>query len=267
LIARRVILGVKTVGRAPVFPFTKRAFIAGSNSRIRKRGMSHQILSVLCALLITYLAPVSAQCAESSYPLPKPNLTTKMSVEAAMAAKKSVRSFKPDPLTDAQIGQMLWAANGNIAPDAVSKATTKTIPSAGGLYPLEIFLVVGKGSVGSLPEGIYRYDAGSHALKTVSDGDSRNLLAYACLQQLWMAKAPAIVVITAVFSRITGRYGPRGVQYAFMEAGSASQNLYLQAEALGLHVGAVGAFDDVQVSAVMKLPADTTPLLVIPVGK
>jgi len=229
--------------------------------------MHYQILSVLCAFLIAYLAPVSAQCAESSYPLPKPDLAAKMSVEAAMAAKKSVRNFKTDPLTNAQIGQMLWAANGNIAPDAVSKATTKTIPSAGGLYPLEIFLVVGKGGVGNIPEGIYLYDAGSHALKTVANGDSRSLLAYACLQQLWMAKAPAIIVITGVFSRITPRYGPRGVQYAYMEAGSASQNIYLQAESLGLHVGAVGAFDDAQVSAVMKLPGDTTPLLVIPVGK
>ncbi len=229
--------------------------------------MHLQILSVLCVVLIAHFAPASAQCADNLYQLPKPSLTGKLSVEAAMASKRSVRNFKPDPLTNAQIGQMLWAANGNVVTDAVTKATAKVIPSAGGLYPLEIFLLVGKGTVGNLPEGIYQYDPGAHALKPVGAGDNRKLLAFACYQQMWMTGAPAIMVITAVFSRTTMKYGPRGVQYASMEAGSASQNVYLQAESLGLHVGAVGAFDDAQVSAVMKLPGDTTPLLVIPVGK
>jgi SagB-type dehydrogenase family enzyme len=74
-------------------------------------------------------------------------------------------------------------------------------------------------------------------------------------------------VIAAVFERSTVKYGPRGVQYTYMEAGSANQNMYLQAEALGLRMATVGAFDDAQVAAVLKFPPNVKPLLVVPIGK
>ncbi len=199
--------------------------------------------------------------------LPKPALTGKLSVEAAMVAKKSVRSSSSAPLKQAQISQILWAANGNLPADAITSATTKVVPSAGGLYPLEAFLVCGQNTVEGVPAGVYRYNPMDGSLRLVTAGDNRNLLAHAALRQMFLAQAPAIVVVAAAFDRTCVKYGPQGTKYVFMEAGSANQNIYLQAESLGLKVASVGAFQDDQVTAVLKLPAGITPLLLIPVGK
>jgi len=212
-------------------------------------------------------APNAIRCADNDIKLPKPSLTGKLSVEAAMAAKKSIRDFSGAPLTDAQVSQLLWAANGDLPHDAVTGATTKVVPSAGGLYPLEVYLVTGKDTVGKLPAGVYRYKPGSNSLQSVTAGDNRALLSHAALSQMWMAKAPALIVIGAVFQRTTAKYGNRGLQYIFMEAGSAVQNLYLEAESLGLRAGSVGAFQDAQVSGVLKLPPNVSPLFIMAFGK
>lgn len=221
----------------------------------------------LASLVSLALAVPVASLATNSIELPKPSVRGKMSVEAAIRSKKSVRSYSKDPLSLKQISQILWAANGRLPADAVSGATIKVIPSAGGLYPLEIFVVTGEETIKGVPAGIYMYKARSNSLVQIASGDNRNLLAHASLSQMWLARAPAIVVIAAAFSRTTSKYGKRGIQYVFMEAGNSNQNIYLQAEALGLRVGTVGAFNDAQVSAVLKLPKGISPLLVVSVGK
>ncbi len=223
-------------------------------------------VTVCCAICLA-LGPFAVFAASNAVKLPTPSYTGKISVEAAMAAKHSVRSFKGVPLTLQQVSQLLWAGNGLLPSDAVTGATPKTIPSAGGLYPLELFIVTGKDTVKDLAAGVYQYDPFGNALKTVAQGDKRTALAGAALSQMWMARAPAVIVIAAVFSRTTMKYGSRGNNYVFMEAGNSNQNLYLQAEALGLGVGTVGAFNDAQVGSVLSLPASTAPLLLVPVGK
>lgn len=222
-------------------------------------------ISLVC-LAIAFTAP-SIVAAENEIKLPKPSFSGKISVEAAMVAKKSVRNFTEKPLTMQEVSQLLWAANGNIPADAVSGATAKVIPSAGGLYALEIFLVTGNDTVKGIPAGTYLYKPSSSSLALVAPGDNRTQIGHACLSQMWVARAPALIVISAVIPRTTSKYGSRGYQYVFMEAGSSNQNVYLQAESLGLHVGTVGAFNDPQVCSVLKLPKDMTPLLVMPVGK
>jgi len=222
---------------------------------------------ILAWLVMAVASPRAFAAGESEIKLPAPSLTGKLSVEAAIVAKRTERNFKGTPLTTAQISQLLWAANGNLPADAVSGATSKVVPSAGGLYPLEVYLVTGKDTVAGVPAGVYTYKAQTHSLQLIAEGDNRNLLANACLSQMWLARAPALVVVGGVFARTTARYGNRGVQYVFMEAGNSSQNLYLQAQALGLHAGAVGAFQEAQVSSVLKLPSGAIPLLVVAVGK
>lgn len=221
----------------------------------------------LMGFLAMIFGTVFAYAADDEIRLPLPAFKGKTSVEAAMFGKKSVRNFGPAPLTPAEVSQMLWAANGSLPADAVTGATAKVIPSAGGLYPLEVFLVTGKNTVEGLPEAVYQYVPQTNSLKPVAKGDNRTLLSYAALSQMWMARAPALIVIVGVFDRTTSKYGGRGVQYVFMEAGCSSQNLYLQAEAIGLHVGSVGAFDEKKVGTVLKLPSGMTPLLIVPFGK
>lgn len=223
--------------------------------------------AILTWLVVTVFWPLSSAAGESEIKLPAPSLTGKLSVEAAIVAKKTERNFKGTPLTAAQVSQLLWAANGNLPADAISGATSKVIPSAGGLYPLEVYLVTGKDTVAGVPAGVYAYKPQINSLQLLAEGDNRNLLANACLSQMWLARAPALVVIGGVFARTTARYGNRGVQYVFMEAGNSNQNLYLQAQSLGLRAGAVGAFQEAQVSSVLKLPSGAIPLLVVAVGK
>jgi SagB-type dehydrogenase family enzyme len=223
-------------------------------------------ISVVCLVSLVLVMP-TVTLAAKSVQLPKPSYKGTMSVETAMQGKKSARSFSKTPLNLQQVSQILWAAYGRLPTDAISGATIKVTPSAGGLYPLDIFLVSGQGTVQDLPEGIYMYKPLTHTLLHVASGDNRKLLAYASLSQMWIAEAPVIVVIAATFGRSTVKYRQRGIQYVFMEAGNANQNMYLQAVAMGLRIGTVGAFNDPQVAGVLKLPDSIKPLLVVPVGK
>jgi SagB-type dehydrogenase family enzyme len=213
------------------------------------------------------LSTLPGTAAESDFKLPKPVYTGKLSFEAAVVRKHSVRNLSRAPLTLAQVSQILWAANGNLPADAIAGATTKVMTSAGGLYPLEVFLVCGQNTVGNLPAGVYQYNPQGNSLHVIATGDNRNLLAYAAHRQMFLAQAPALVVIGAVFQRTMMKYGERGKQYVCMDAGAANQNVFLQAESLGLHCAAVGAFVDAQVAGALKLPAGVTPLMIVAVGK
>jgi SagB-type dehydrogenase family enzyme len=134
------------------------------------------------------------------------------------------------------------------------------------LYPMDIYAVVGRAGVEGLQPGIYHYEPEGHTISLLLEGDLREYLASASLHQMWMARAPLYLVVTAEYSRITSKYGERGVRYALMEAGHVSQNIFLQAEALGLGAGIVGAFHDDEVIQVMKILRSHEPLLMMPVG-
>lgn len=182
------------------------------------------------------------------------------SLAAALATRRSVRSYVPQPLTLEEIAQLLWAAQGITHPSGLRSA-----PSAGALYPLEVFLVAG--DVEGLPDGIYRYVPRDHALALVGRGDCRHALAAAALHQASIEQAPATVAVTAVYGRTTPRYGERGVRYVHMEVGHLAQNVCLQARALGLGAVVVGAFHDDEVKRVVGAGADEEPVCLLPVGR
>jgi SagB-type dehydrogenase family enzyme len=158
-----------------------------------------------------------------------------------------------------EVAQLLWAAQG-----ISSREGYRTAPSAGALYPLELHLVAGR--VEGLPVGSYRYDPVRHALQVAMPVDIRQAIAKAALDQDWIAQAPVVIVISAVDARTTGKYGRRGVRYVHMEVGHASQNLLLQAVALGLAGAIVGAFDDERLKHLLRLPAEERPLAIVPLG-
>jgi SagB-type dehydrogenase family enzyme len=97
-------------------------------------------------------------------------------------------------------------------------------------------------------------------------GDSRVELAEVCLKQTWMAGAPLVVIVAAVYRRTTAEYGDRGIRFVFMEVGSVYQNIHLQAAALGLGTTVVGAFDAERAIRLLELPVDHEPLAMMPVG-
>ncbi|TAN49418.1 MAG: SagB/ThcOx family dehydrogenase [Rhodospirillales bacterium] len=183
-----------------------------------------------------------------------------MPLEQALAQRHSVRAFGPEPLSLAGLSQVLWAAQGITRPDG-----KRTAPSAGALYPLEIFVVAGK--VTDLEPGVYRYRPQGHGLLSCMAEDKRSALCGAALEQNWMAEAPAILVIGAVFERTTVKYGRRGQQYVLIDCGLAAGNICLQAAALGWGATVVGAFKDGVVKELLGMSADETPLALLPVGR
>jgi len=191
--------------------------------------------------------------------LPEPAAEPGLSVRDALDRRHSVRQFRQAPLPLAEAGQLLWAAQG------INRPQRRTAPSAGGLYPLTVYLVAG--AVTDLPAGVYRYVPAGHRLEEVAAGDRRERLAEAALGQPWVRRAPAALVIAADYARTTGKYGERGRRYVHMEVGHAAQNVYLQAEALGLGTVMVGAFADRAVARVLELGADETALAILPVGR
>jgi SagB-type dehydrogenase family enzyme len=192
-------------------------------------------------------------------PLPMPATGSDVPVEAALAQRRSVRDFTEQALSLADVGQLLWSAQG-----VTDLEGARTTPSAGALYPLDAWLVASR--VKGLEPGFYRYEAASHRLWTHLWGDLAMTLGHAAEGQTWMARAPVVIVLTAAYSRTTRKYGQRARRYVHMEAGHAAQNVYLQSQTLGLGATEIGAFDDDEVRRLLRLPQDARPLALIPVG-
>lgn len=194
--------------------------------------------------------------------LPPSETKGKVSVEEVIAKRRSRRAFHDEPLSLSSLSQILWAAQGITEPQMGFRAA----PSAGATYPLEVYAVVGK--VEGLEPGVYRYIPQLHTVEKKISGDLRKDLGRACLYQMWLSDAPFSVVLTAVYERTTDRYGEeRGVRYVHIEVGHVGQNIYLQAEAMGLGTCAIGAFVDDEVKRLLRLPPEEEPLYVMPVGR
>lgn len=186
--------------------------------------------------------------------LPTPVLEGTLTLEEAIQKRRSVREFTAAPLTLPEISRLLWAAQGITDPSGF-----RTAPSAGALYPLEIFMVTG--------EGLFQYEPQGHQLSFILQGDLRPRLHGAALDQDAVREAPAIFVITADYSRTSKKYGEdRTPRYVHLEAGHAAQNLLLEAVAIELGAVPIGAFNDNEVKEVLALPSNLHPLYLIPVG-
>jgi len=196
----------------------------------------------------------SAMESENVISLPEPKLKGTMSLEEAIQRRRSKRSYISQELTLEEISQLLWSVQGITD----ERRGFRAAPSAGALYPLEIYLVKA--------DGLYRYIPDGHRIKRLSEKDLRRPLAQAALWQGFVAQAPIDIVICAVYERVTSKYGKRGVRYTDIEVGHAAQNLHLQAIVLGLGSVPIGAFDDDAVKKVLSLPKDHQPLYIIPVG-
>lgn len=226
--------------------------------------MKIRLLLMLAGLGAIAVVAMNGEMAEQGAPEKKPiiylsKVTTKgqMSVEEALQKRRSHRDFSNQALTLEQLGQLLWAAQGQ-----TDQRGYRTAPSAGALYPMELYVVVGK--IEGLQAGVYHYEVAEHGLTRIKSGDLRGELQRACLGQKVIAAAPATVVIAGDYSRTAKKYRERARRYVHIEAGCIGQNIYLQAQSLGLGTCAVGAFSDPQVKGLLGIIEE--PLLVMPVG-
>jgi SagB-type dehydrogenase family enzyme len=191
--------------------------------------------------------------------LPEPRLSGNMSLEETLARRRSIREYSQTPLKQEEVSQLLWAAQG-----ITSASGGRTVPSAGALYPLEVYLIAG--NVENLSPGIYKYQPQGHKLIWLRGQDVRGELCAAALGQAPVKNGAIDMVIAAVYERTTQRYGERGIRFTHIEAGHAAQNIVLQATALNLGAVPIGAFDDNRVEDILTLPENESPLYIIPVG-
>lgn len=176
-----------------------------------------------------------------------------MSLELALSRRRSHREFEPHPLTLAEIGQLAWACQGLTDPRG-----ERTAPSAGAIHPLELYVATA--------EGVFHYDAETHALSTRSGQDTRAALWEASIEQDCLRAAPAIFTLAANPARTVLRYGDRATRYIDLEAGHAAQNLLLQATSLDLWAVPIGAFRDEAVASALSLPPDEQAVYLVAVG-
>jgi SagB-type dehydrogenase family enzyme len=184
--------------------------------------------------------------------LPKPDYQG-MILEEAIKKRRSVRSYSKKALTLPQLSQLLFTAQG--ITEKSYGHDLRTAPSAGALYPIEVYLVIN--NVESLSRGIYHYTLQGHALELLKEGDFRKEITNAGLWQDMLGEAQATFVLSAVFERTQRKYGDRSLRYIHMEAGHISQNISLQTVSLGLGSVTVGAFYDEQVNRLIGLDGAT----------
>lgn len=226
----------------------------------RRTGVPASIAALLGVIALAVLssgpatpATTPGTSAGQAEALPSPRLTGGLELDAALAARRSVRSFTPRPLTPAEIGQLLWSAQG-----VTDAAGHRTAPSAGATYPLELDVVTADGLARYLPDG--------HALVRRGSADLRPALRQAALDQEAVGAAPLVIVIVGVEDRTAARYGERAARYVALEAGHAAQNVLLEAVSLGLGAVPIGSFDDGAVRRVLGLADGEAPLYLVPVG-
>jgi len=194
--------------------------------------------------------------------LPVPGASSDRTLDEAIASRRSVRSYSGESVTLGELATLLRAAQGITGTGLLP---LRAVPSAGATYPLTILVAAAR--VDSLPSGVYRYDPAEDSLEPVSGGDCLAGLRDAALDQPCVGSGALVLAIVADYSVTTSVYGDRGIRYVDMEAGHASQNVYLQCAALGLGTVAVGAFLDDEVSSLLDLPPEETPLILMPVGR
>lgn len=215
-----------------------------------------ELLAVLAAAAIP---EISCQAQESqarftnAIALPKANGAGKVSLEEAIARRRSVRSFKPDPVPVKAVGQLLWAGQGVTSPDG-----KRASPSAGGSYPLELYAMTAAEVMHYLPHG--------HRAETRATSDLRPQLKALTGGQASVGAAPVVMVVAAEPGRLSERYGDRADAYTDHEVGHAAQNMLLQAVVLGLAAVPIAAVKRAQAARTLGLPSGQVVLYLIPVG-
>jgi len=199
---------------------------------------------------------VDSLAAGDTLSLPEVKVFGTVSVEEVLSARRSVREFKEEDVTLAQVAQLFWPAQG--VTDTSEKRRFRTAPSAGSLYPLQVY-AVWNGSV-------WQYLPKTHTAVLKTKDITRFDLAKGCRSPAVIQSAPVCFIITGNYSH-TGRiYEDRGERYVNIEVGHAAQNLLLQAVALGLGSVPVGSVKEAELKTLMGLPEEETPLYILPVG-
>lgn len=165
-----------------------------------------------------------------------------------LRARHSCRDFAPSAMRLEDLATLLGGAEGITQRGTIDD---RAVPSAGGLYPLEVYAVTR--AIDGLTDGIYHYNVRGHSLEFVRGACAPGELGQTLLGQQFLERANVLVLLAAVFARTQRKYGPRGYRYALLEAGHVAQNLCLMAVERGLGGLCVGGFFDRRLNRLLQL--------------
>jgi len=195
--------------------------------------------------------------------LPKEFIKGNLTVFDSIKTRRSIREYSEKPITLKELSTLLFATQGITSTNGWEK---RAAPSAGALYPMETYIVVN--NVDGLDKGLYHYIPDEHALEIIKLGDFGKDIRSIGLGQAPLEEAAVDFIWTAVFERTTKKYGERGIRYIHIEAGHISENLYLQANSMGIGVVAIGAFNDDAINKFLGVDGEKESVIYInAVGK
>lgn len=209
------------------------------------------------AAAATYTMP-QMLAAVDTIVLPKPETSRGMSVEQALAVRRSKRVYSDEPVALADLSQMLWAGQG-----ITDEQKHRTAPSARGVYPHTLYAVVR--NVTGLEPGLYRYEPETHALSDLGVPDAGERLAAAGVQDN-SQKAPVVIVLATAFAKAQKMFPETAVDVSNLEAGHIGQNISLQAESLGLGTVVTAGFNSAVVAEKIGLDVNEYISYLIPFG-
>ncbi|WP_077668654.1 SagB/ThcOx family dehydrogenase [Salinivibrio siamensis] len=197
--------------------------------------------------------------------LPAPELQDSDSLVHCILSRRSIREYADDALSLSVLSQLLWSAQG-----VTGANHKKATPSAGGLYPLHIRLVVNR--VAGLAAGLYDYHSDSHSLERVESGVPHDMHNIGIGNQPWLSEASVVMGVAAKLEEATQHFysqhplGERGARYVYMESGALAQNVHLQSTALNVGCVLVAGFDDTLTKHALKLADNLAPTALLCIG-
>ncbi|HNW34312.1 MAG TPA: SagB/ThcOx family dehydrogenase [Candidatus Ozemobacteraceae bacterium] len=194
-------------------------------------------------------APFKEYSDKPNIQLPEPDAVKPSSLRQAIKNRRSVRKYTAKLVTLGHLSFLLWASCGARGRDA--GILRRTVPSAGGLYPIETYVIVNL--VEGLEPGVYHYAVRTHSLERLAGGNFGETLMHAALEQNQCREAPVVFVWSAIFARTTWKYGQRGYRYIYLDAGHIAHALAVSASSLGLGSCQMAAFFDDEVNGLIGL--------------
>ncbi|HWK03525.1 MAG TPA: SagB/ThcOx family dehydrogenase [Puia sp.] len=203
----------------------------------------------------------------SSVPLPDVKIPA-TNWQDVLLGRYSCRRFRDLPVSRQDLANVLFAGYGltEINSTGGFEVMSRTIPSGGGLYPLEFYLLVK--NVEGLAPGIYHYVIMPALLEQVREIElPRTLVQELFMQQPYVADASVVIIASSVIGRTMKKYEDRGYRYILFEAGHAFQNMNLMASACKLGSFNIGGFFDLDLARVLNLEMEEEiPLYAMALG-
>jgi SagB-type dehydrogenase family enzyme len=202
--------------------------------------------------------------------LPKVEAQDGISLEKTVVERRSIRRFSGQPIALAELARLLYFGNGLTGGlDASAHGIMQPVraaPSAGALFPTELYVVLPSG--GEITSGLYHYCVARHALELLKTGEFSGVLADATSDQATFSRAAATIVMTSVLARSRFKYGERGYRFALIEVGHLAQNVLLAAHSLRLGAVPIGGFIDDEINDLLDIDGiDEAPVYLLPIGR